>query len=539
MVAGDDCVWIGGPDCPKRYVAITGIDNHQIPSVRIGTVRAYAMSNRGPVIMIFNETAYTGRHPSIVFSTQLEHHHNRVDDRSVLAGGTQRITTNGGYIFPLFISQGLAYIQMRPYTAHEYATNTHVIMTSDQVWDLSYSDNEIDPLDHSLYENTPDLLQRLPRIDYDVHGEYNHAFHADVPISDPIPPNFPISDHVPNGAPADVTAPVPTATADAARVPSAHSVQYAHGNTFLSPDPMDDLASNRCAEFDAFTAGCLFEDAIENYQDQDQFFSADATPESAALWLNDAEYYHHESVARRINAAMRSQAPSLSAADLFDLHETNTHSVHELEFLANGSPRIHTPSAVDSENMRPYFAWQTTDIIEATFKNSTQYGFMLSSSNGKFFTRYRSPNPGANVFHIYDDFLTDSICTDTPAIDGGETLSQCFFGRKSKSNHGRKIKTTKYYLKALQDCVRKWGPHLTGSFATMRHINLAIESLIIFGSYGLDYGKARLNINTRTVRTAISNYQANGQPFDGPHRHSTTVVVPRPHLLHACPQSFL
>jgi len=57
MVAGDDVVWIGGPDGPKRNVAITGIDNHQIPRVHIGTVGAYAMSNRGPVIMIFNETA--------------------------------------------------------------------------------------------------------------------------------------------------------------------------------------------------------------------------------------------------------------------------------------------------------------------------------------------------------------------------------------------------------------------------------------------------------------------------------------------------
>ena len=68
MVASDDCVWIRGLDGPKRYVAITGIDNHQIPSVPIGTVGAYAMSNHGPGIMIFNETAYAGRHPSIFSS---------------------------------------------------------------------------------------------------------------------------------------------------------------------------------------------------------------------------------------------------------------------------------------------------------------------------------------------------------------------------------------------------------------------------------------------------------------------------------------
>ena len=72
------------------------------------------MSNRGPVIVIFNETAYTGQYPSIVSSTQLEHYHNKVDDRSVLSGSTQRITTNDGYIFPLSIKQGLACIKIRP-----------------------------------------------------------------------------------------------------------------------------------------------------------------------------------------------------------------------------------------------------------------------------------------------------------------------------------------------------------------------------------------------------------------------------------------
>ena len=53
-VSGMDVVWIGGPDGPPRYVAITGINNHQIPNICIGTVGAYAMSNRGPIIMIFN-----------------------------------------------------------------------------------------------------------------------------------------------------------------------------------------------------------------------------------------------------------------------------------------------------------------------------------------------------------------------------------------------------------------------------------------------------------------------------------------------------
>ena len=43
-VAGGDCKRIGGPVTP-RHVSITGIDNHQLRNIPIGTVGAYAVSN--------------------------------------------------------------------------------------------------------------------------------------------------------------------------------------------------------------------------------------------------------------------------------------------------------------------------------------------------------------------------------------------------------------------------------------------------------------------------------------------------------------
>jgi len=222
------------------------------------------------------------------------------------------------------------------------------------------------------------------------------------------------------------------------------------------------LESNGSALFDELTARCIFEDAVEDYKDQDQFYDAVDNQASADFWLNDAEYYHHESVTRYVNACL--WITTNHHDDFLDFNsndplsmDDDVYSVHELEFLANGSPRIHTPSAVDYNNMCPYFAWQSTDIIEATFKNSTQYGFMPTSSNSNLFKRYRSPNPGANIPRLYDGVMTNSICSDTPAIDGGKTVGQCFFGRRSKFNHAEKMKTTKSYLRALQACIQQWG----------------------------------------------------------------------------------
>ena len=89
-------------------------------------------------------------------------------------------------------------------------------MSSDQVWNPSYCDNDIDPSDPSFYENTPDLLHRVPHVDYNVHRENIHAFHANVLAS------------VPDSAP------VPPETASAAPVPPTHSVLRPASNTLLS-----------------------------------------------------------------------------------------------------------------------------------------------------------------------------------------------------------------------------------------------------------------------------------------------------------------
>ena len=60
IVAGANCVWIGGPDTP-RYINITSMDNHQLTGIRIGTVGALARSNYGKVILMFHESAHVGR----------------------------------------------------------------------------------------------------------------------------------------------------------------------------------------------------------------------------------------------------------------------------------------------------------------------------------------------------------------------------------------------------------------------------------------------------------------------------------------------
>ena len=109
-----------------RMVNVTGIDNHQMTDIKIGTVGSPAKSNRGDVIIIMNEAAYTGKHTTILSVLQLEHYGNLVAAKATEEKGRQKIITPEGHAFPLSIINGLAYLKMRRHTDAEFDSLPHI-----------------------------------------------------------------------------------------------------------------------------------------------------------------------------------------------------------------------------------------------------------------------------------------------------------------------------------------------------------------------------------------------------------------------------
>jgi hypothetical protein len=86
-VAGSDTRLIDKSLCS---VHIQGIDNHMIKDVPIGTVSAVVNSQRGEVIAIMHQYAYTGKGGTIHSSSQLKWCGNDVNDCSIkIEGGRQ------------------------------------------------------------------------------------------------------------------------------------------------------------------------------------------------------------------------------------------------------------------------------------------------------------------------------------------------------------------------------------------------------------------------------------------------------------------
>ena len=67
-----------------------------------------------------------------------------IDCTSKKKNGMQRMVTPDGWIIPLHIRNGLAYMDMRTPTQDEYETYDHVVLTSDVTWDPTVLDNETD-----------------------------------------------------------------------------------------------------------------------------------------------------------------------------------------------------------------------------------------------------------------------------------------------------------------------------------------------------------------------------------------------------------
>ena len=123
---------------------------------------------------IIHEYAHHGKAKSIHAAGQMEWFNCKVDDRSKVVGGAQRIETFDGYVTPLSIKSGLVYMHsIRISTDNDLKQYPHVIFTSADTWDASVLDHGITPLlvEEINQESDDSLLQDSI---FDDYGEPKH-----------------------------------------------------------------------------------------------------------------------------------------------------------------------------------------------------------------------------------------------------------------------------------------------------------------------------------------------------------------------------
>ena len=96
-----------------RKTNIVGIYDHELNGLNVVTTAALLDTQKGPFIGIFHEYAHLCKGRSIHAAGQMEWFNCKVDDRSKVVGGAQRIETSDGYVIPLSIESGLVYISIQ------------------------------------------------------------------------------------------------------------------------------------------------------------------------------------------------------------------------------------------------------------------------------------------------------------------------------------------------------------------------------------------------------------------------------------------
>ena len=112
-------------------------------------------------------------------------------------------------------------------------------------------------------------------------------------------------------------------------------------------------------------------------------------------------------------------------------------------------------SKVDFEALQPKFGWLPVNVIKTMFDNTTQFYWTPASIQLK--KRFWSPYPACNVQRWQEPLATDTVYSDTPAIDNGSKVAQIFVGTESCVIDVFGMKTESQFVNTLQDVIRMCG----------------------------------------------------------------------------------
>ena len=115
----------------------------------------------------------------------------------------------------------------------------------------------------------------------------------------------------------------------------------------------------------------------------------------------------------------------------------------------------------DYEKLRPYFGWVPAKRIRETLKNTTQW----YKAEARFPLRkhYKTRFPAANVDRLNEKVATDTLISNTPALDdgimghGGATMAQIYVGCTSQITEGYPMSSESQMHSTLMDFIRDHG----------------------------------------------------------------------------------
>ena len=140
---------------------------------------------------------------------------------------------------------------------------------------------------------------------------------------------------------------------------------------------------------------------------------------------------------------------------LLDAPPEDCGSYTEISSVFTANLHQSSPQEPDWNALRPFFAWTSPSSIKDTFNVTTRHG-TAPHTQDYIKKHFKSRNPVFNIPRHSEAVATDTITSDTPAVDDGSTMAQFFCGRDTLVCDAL-IKSTKQFINTLSDNIRKRG----------------------------------------------------------------------------------
>ena len=142
--------------------------------------------------------------------------------------------------------------------------------------------------------------------------------------------------------------------------------------------------------------------------------------------------------------------------NLLDAPPGDCESCTEISSVFTANLHQSSPQEPDWNTQRPSPAWTSPSSIKDTFNVTTRHG-TAPNTQDYIKNHFKPRNPVSSIPRCSEDLATDTIFSDTSAVDDGSTMAQFFCGHDTLVCDAYGIKSTKQFINTLSDKIRKWG----------------------------------------------------------------------------------
>ena len=169
--------------------------------------------------------------------------------------------------------------------------------------------------------------------------------------------------------------------------------------------------------------------------------------------------------------------------NLLDAPPGDCESCPEISSVFTANLHQSSPQEPDWNTQRPCLAWTSPSSIKDTFNVTTRHG-TAPNTQDYIKNHFKPRNPVSSIPRCSEDLATDTIFSDTPAVDDGSTMAQFFCGHDTLVCDAYGIKSTKQFINTLSDNIRKWGAMDTlisdgGNYDISKGVTDLLHSLFI------------------------------------------------------------